>query len=170
MAGALEWWPDDMTVEMTASADNLPELNQASLPVQGMTCGACAVRLEKALNRASGISDAAVNFAMERASVSFDPAETDVTQIADVVSNAGFHVGEETRSFGIGGMTCSACSTRIEKILNRLPGVVDATVNLAMERADVRAVGADVNETLLTTTLENAGFSAHFQADSESAE
>ena len=77
---------------------------------------------------------------------------------------------ETTFTFGVGGMTCSACSTRIEKILNRLPGVVDASVNLAMERADVRAVGQDVDEALLATTLENAGFSAHFRADSEAAE
>ena len=78
--------------------------------------------------------------------------------------------GETTFSFDVGGMTCSACSTRIEKLLNRLPGVTDATVNLAMERADVRGVTGKVDETLLSDTLADAGFSAHFRDDSEEAE
>ncbi|MBT8421612.1 MAG: copper-translocating P-type ATPase [Gammaproteobacteria bacterium] len=78
--------------------------------------------------------------------------------------------GETTYTFDVGGMTCSACSTRIEKLLNRLPGVVDATVNLAMERADVRVTGDAVNEELLSETLANAGFSAHFPDASEDDE
>jgi len=81
------------------------------------------------------------------------------------------NVGNETTfRFDVGGMTCSACSTRIEKLLNRVPGVIDATVNLAMERADVRADASAVDETLLSETLANAGFSAHFPDDSAGAE
>ena len=80
------------------------------------------------------------------------------------------NANETVFTFDVGGMTCSACSTRIEKLLNRLPGVTDATVNLAMERADVRVVGDEVDEALLEETLTNAGFSAHFRDDSEAAE
>jgi len=87
----------------------------------------------------------------------------------DTLTNAPAET-ETVFSFDVGGMTCSACSTRIEKLLNRLPGVRDATVNLAMERADVRAVGGDVNEALLEQTLANAGFSAHFADDSAESE
>ena len=65
---------------------------------------------------------------------------------------------EAVFSFDVGGMTCSACSTRIEKLLNRLPGVVEANVNLAMERAEVRADQGAVTEALLEETLANAGF------------
>ena len=72
--------------------------------------------------------------------------------------------------FDVGGMTCSACSTRIEKMLNRLPGVLDASVNLAMENADVRAIAGEVDEALLAATLEKGGFSAHFPAPDENAE
>ena len=72
-------------------------------------------------------------------------------------------------SFDVGGMTCSACSTRIEKLLNRLPGVTDASVNLALERADVRALEGTVSEELLSDTLAKAGFSAHFAAPDDTA-
>ena len=156
-----------MNVEITAPATELSELSQANLPVQGMTCGACAVRLEKALNRASGINDAAVNFALERASVSFDPEQTDVVRIAEVIGNAGFSVGEETQSFGVGGMTCSACSGRIEKALNRLPGVLDASVNLALERADVRTVAGAVGLEALADAVTKAGYEPHIASATE---
>ena len=60
-------------------------------------------------------------------------------------------------SFGVTGMTCSACSTRIEKALHRIPGVQEASVNLALEKADVR-VESNVNEAQLHTAVIKAGF------------
>ncbi|MAF83127.1 MAG: copper-translocating P-type ATPase [Chromatiales bacterium] len=130
----------------------------ADLPVQGMTCSACAIRLEKALTRATGIVDAGVNFALERADVSFDAGETDIGAIAGVVRNAGFDVPEETFSFGVGGMTCSACSGRVEKALTRLPGVLEANVNIAIERADIRTIAGSVSLDRLTKTVREAGY------------
>jgi Cu+-exporting ATPase len=62
----------------------------ANLPITGMTCGACAARLQKALSRAAGVTSADVNFATERASVHYDAGVTDVPTIADVVGRAGF--------------------------------------------------------------------------------
>ena len=92
------------------------------IPVNGMTCGACATRLQKALTRAPGIHAADVNFATERARVKFDASQTGVDAIAAAVGRAGFEVPEERYSFGVSGMTCSACATRIEKALRRVPG------------------------------------------------
>jgi len=135
-----------------------PTLQTADLPVQGMTCSACATRLEKALMRAVGIADAGVNFALERANVSFDAGETNIGAIAGVVTNAGFEVPEETFSFGVGGMTCSACSGRVEKALNRLPGVLEANVNIALERADIRTIAGAVGIDRLAKTVREAGY------------
>ncbi len=58
--------------------------------VGGMTCSACATRLEKALLRAPGIQSATVNFATEQADILFDPENTDAEKIATAISNAGF--------------------------------------------------------------------------------
>ncbi|RYG59191.1 cation-translocating P-type ATPase, partial [bacterium] len=63
---------------------------QAELPLLGMHCSACAVRIEKALNRAPGVENANVNFATTRATVSFDPAQTDVHQLRATVQKAGY--------------------------------------------------------------------------------
>jgi len=140
---------------------------KTDLAIEGMTCSACATRLEKALTRATGIADAAVNFALERAAVSFDPGQTSVNAIADVVSKAGFGVTEESFSFGVGGMTCSACSGRVEKALRALPGVLHADVNVALERADVRAIGGVVQADALADTVRGAGFEPHIASTAD---
>ncbi|MDP7271017.1 MAG: heavy metal translocating P-type ATPase [Gammaproteobacteria bacterium] len=154
-------------------SDPAKTLQATNLPVQGMTCSACAMRLEKALMRATGIVDAGVNFALERADVSFDADETDIGSIAGVIRKAGFDVPEETFSFGVDGMTCSACSGRVEKALARLSGVLEANVNIAIERADIRTIAGSVSLEQLTKAVREAGYqpqitgTAEFQDDAD---
>ena len=62
----------------------------ADLPLLGMHCAACANRIEKALNRAPGVESCNVNYATERATVAYDPAQTDARQLRDVVKKAGY--------------------------------------------------------------------------------
>jgi len=60
--------------------------------------------------------------------------------------------------FAIGGMTCAACSARLERVLNRQPGM-QANVNLAAERARIRLEGA-ADEAAVIAAVAKAGFSA----------
>ena len=137
------------------------------VPVNGMTCGACATRLQKALTRAPGIHAADVNFATERARVKFDASQTGIDAIAAAVGRAGFEVPEERYSFGVSGMTCSACATRIEKALRRVPGVVVANVNLALERADVTTVSGQVPRKAVVEAVAKAGYQADLKSDAD---
>jgi len=141
-----------------AAIDTTPDSRRIDLPIQGMTCGACAVRLEGALGQVPGIRQATVNFALERADVTFDPAATSAAGVAEAVTRAGFAVPAQAFSFGIGGMTCSACSGRIENALRAVPGVVEANVNLALERADVRATAGVVTVEALAAAVTRAGY------------
>ena len=120
-------------------------LSRATLAVEGMTCAACSGRVEKALNAVPGVTEATVNLATERATVRFDAAETTPLALAEAVQRAGYDVRTEEVSFAVGGMTCAACVGRVEKALTGADGVVEASVNLATERARVRyAAGTDV--------------------------
>ena len=110
-------------------------LKQLELPIEGMTCSACAARIEKNLNKLPGVH-AAVNFASEKARVKFDDATTLPEELVRSIEKAGFHVIPQSVRLQISGMTCATCSGRIEKVLNSLPGVI-ATVNLATEIAHV---------------------------------
>ncbi|SVD31461.1 uncharacterized protein METZ01_LOCUS384315, partial [marine metagenome] len=151
--------------ELTATECDFTD--SIGLPVNGMTCGACATRLQKALARAPGIHSAAVNFATERADVVFDPGTVNAASIADAVVKAGFEVRGEHFSLGVKGMTCSACAYRIEKALMGVSGVIEANVNLVLERADIKTVSGQTDLRDLNEAVEKAGFDAVLDSESD---
>ena len=128
------------------------------LPIEGMTCGACVARLEDALVQAPGVVEANVNLALERASVSFDGSATNASTLAEVVARTGFDVRTERQTFPVEGMTCAACSARVETVLLGEPGVVDADVNLALERATVTTASGCVTPDALASRVDKAGY------------
>ncbi|WP_284641861.1 heavy metal translocating P-type ATPase [Paenibacillus silviterrae] len=149
-----------MEKQLTAEA----EQQQSTLQITGMTCAACANRIEKGLNKVEGISQATVNFALEQASVTFDPARTNLGQVEQKIQALGYGVVRETADFTITGMTCAACATRIEKGLNKLEGV-KATVNLALETAHVEYNPAVVSVSDMIARVEKIGYKAALKQD-----
>ncbi len=140
------------------TAPSSPTTRCLELSIAGMTCAACATRLEKTLNRLDGVK-AEVNLAAERARVEYDPARTGPADILAQVEKTGFTVPVQTLDLQIGGMTCAACSARIERVLNALPGV-EARVNLATERARVRYTPGLVDAETLIAAVARAGYGA----------
>ncbi|MEI7613810.1 MAG: heavy metal translocating P-type ATPase [Betaproteobacteria bacterium] len=137
------------------------------LPLSGMTCAACASRVEKVLNRLPGVV-ASVNFASEHAHVELFSDETEPRQLVSAIEKAGFSVPQQTLDLGLGGMTCAACATRIEKVLNRLTGV-EAVVNLASEHARVRYQPGVADSAQVLAAIARAGFTG-WVADDRSRE
>jgi Cu+-exporting ATPase len=149
-----------------------------------MTCASCVNRVEKAIGKVPGVERAAVNLATERATVSYDPRETTVADIAAAVERAGYGVAElpaepaiapaPSNSNGassgealpgsaeavlpIEGMTCASCVRRVEKGLEKVPGVTAANVNLATERATVAYDPTVADFATLRTAVERAGY------------
>ena len=144
---------------------NMNSIASLRAPITGMTCSACATRIQKALSKVAGINNAAVNFATESADIDFDPSSIDSTGIAAAITRTGYSVSESAFSFDVGGMTCSACAQRIEKSLLKLPGVLEANVNVALERADVKTVAGQVDASDLEAAVVRAGYTTHFAAD-----
>jgi len=128
------------------------------LPISGMTCASCSTRLENNLNRLPGV-EAQVNLATEQAQVSFDPEQTDAQAILMQVNKTGFSVPPRTLNLNIAGMTCASCSSRLERVLNTLPGV-EAQINLATEKARVRYQPGLIDEDGLIAAVARAGFTA----------
>ncbi|GHO94673.1 copper-translocating P-type ATPase [Reticulibacter mediterranei] len=112
-----------------------------------MSCASCAMRIEKGLKKVPGVADAQVNFATEQATVTYDPAQATPEQLINKVEAVGYKalplsipeqkLAEATAAFAIEGMTCASCAMRVEKGLKKVPGVLNAQVNLATERATV---------------------------------
>ncbi|URN92605.1 MAG: heavy metal translocating P-type ATPase [Candidatus Pristimantibacillus lignocellulolyticus] len=133
---------------------------QTSLQLTGMTCAACANRIEKGLNKLEGVSEANVNFALERASVSFDPAITSIAKMEESIHKLGYGVSKEEVELELVGMTCAACALKIEKTLNKLPGISHATVNFAIESAHVEYNPLEISVTDMQKRVEKLGYKA----------
>ena len=127
-----------------------------TVPIEGMTCASCATRLEKVLCQLPGVTTATVNLATESATVD---GAAGLASVSDAVVRAGFRVPAETITLAVGGMTCASCSTRLEKVLARAPGVLNARVNLATEQATLEIVRGTSLASLVAVVAQ-AGFDA----------
>lgn len=139
-------------------------MNKQSLKISGMTCASCASRIEKVVSKQSGVTSAVVNLATERLTVEFDDNKETMSKIVQAVDKAGYKVVEQTKNetvtIPIGGMTCAACSNRIEKVLNKKDGVLNATVNLATEKATVEYDPSVLRLSGIKETIEKTGYKA----------
>ncbi len=149
---------------MEPNASNTP-LCSSTLKIIGMTCAACAARIEKGLGKLPGVTKVVVNFAAETASVIYDPTQTSLKDFAAKVTDLGYQVAPDKVEFKITGMSCAACSARIEKALNALPGVFSATVNLATERATVEFSGNELSFQHIQAKVKKLGYEAHDPAN-----
>lgn len=114
----------------------MAEKKKTTLGITGMTCAACANRIEKNLNKINDV-DATVNVTTEKATVAYNPESTTIDDLTHSIEKTGYGVLTEKAELDVIGMTCAACSNRIEKVLNRDAGVEHANVNLTTENATI---------------------------------
>jgi len=131
---------------------------EKTLQINGMTCAACANRIEKGLTKIEGVERANVNFALERSTVVFDPAKTNFNEFKERVEKLGYSVVQEKATFDISGMTCAACATKIEKRISKMDGVANANVNFALERISVEYDGKQVETADMITAVKKMGY------------
>lgn len=130
------------------------------LKIKGMTCASCANGIEKSLNSMDGVKKANVNLAIERATVEYDESLVSLEAIVQRVKDMGYDVIFDRIELDVYGMTCASCANRIEKVLNRTPGVSKATVNLALERATIEYNSLDLEVADLIKQVEKTGYNA----------
>ncbi|NLY53782.1 MAG: copper-translocating P-type ATPase [Firmicutes bacterium] len=141
----------------------MSQTQKLSLNVRGMTCAACSSRVEKSLRALDGVVEANVNLATEKATIVYDANEISPAAILQKVADIGYEADLSDLAkveFRVGGMTCAACSARVERVLQRAPGVQQASVNLAAERATVHYDPATTNVADLQEVIAKAGYSA----------
>lgn len=149
-----------------------------TLPVTGMTCASCVRRVEKALTRVPGVREASVNLATEQARVTYDPAVATTNDLQTAVEKAGYGVrqlpteprpapaaavtapqsGVSEMTLPVAGMTCASCVRRVEKVLVKVPGVQEASVNLATERARIVFDPTVTGPEQFAAAVERAGY------------
>ncbi len=149
----------------------MSELKQLTVPVIGMTCANCVAAVERNAKKVDGISEASANFASEKLTFSYDPAVLSthdvIEDVVQRVDRAGYEVPTAVADLPILGMTCTNCSNTIQRRLNKVDGVLEASVNFASERATVTYVPGVVTQGDLVAAVRKAGFDVVEASDEE---
>jgi len=141
--------PDDARTKDTAYA----------IPVDGMSCASCVAHVEKALALVPGVASASVNLATEQARVVLsDPAA--LAKLGPAIEAAGYSVRNASAEFAVSGMTCASCVAHVEAAAKRVPGVLEATVNLATERAHIVYRDGIADPAAIVRAIADAGYDA----------
>lgn len=141
-------------------------IQKESLKISGMSCAACAARIEKGIAKLEGVNSANVNFAMEKATVEFDNNLLNTQRFEEVIEKLGYGIIKEKAreenkvELQISGMSCAACSAKIEKKLNKLNGVRLAVVNLTTEKATIAYNSSEIKVSEMVKVIETLGYGA----------
>ncbi|MFC5603694.1 heavy metal translocating P-type ATPase [Sporosarcina koreensis] len=138
---------------------------EKNLKIEGMTCAACANRIEKGLSKIEGVEKANVNFALESSTIFFDPDVTNVDEFTSRIEKLGFHVIQDKATFDVTGMTCAACATKIERRINKMDGVSNATVNFALETLNVDYDSSQTTVDEMKATVKKMGYELLSKSD-----
>lgn len=141
---------------------------KSTIKIGGMSCAACSARVEKKLNSLPGVTQAQVNLLSNKASILYDPEIIKQAELEEAVRQTGYEVLAEEEgkylnvSLAIEGMSCAACSARIDKKLNSTPGVVNASVNLLTNQAAVEYDPQVISVREIEKVVDNLGYQAHW--------
>jgi Cu+-exporting ATPase len=132
---------------------------QIIMPILGMTCANCVATVERSAKKVAGVSQAVVNFGSEKLTVTYDPAQAQPQSVIKRVEKAGYHVPIASMELAITGMTCANCVNTVERALNKkVPGVVEASVNFATEKATVKYIPGAVSRADMVAAIERTGY------------
>ncbi|WP_105110433.1 heavy metal translocating P-type ATPase [Streptococcus suis] len=137
-------------------------MQKESISVSGMTCASCAMTVEKAVGKLTGVEEASVNLATEKLSVSFDENVLSLSDIGHAVEKAGYGLVRNliTETYAIEGMTCASCAMTVEKALGKLAGMEEVAVNLATEKATMTYDKDRLDAAAILSAVEQAGYKA----------
>ncbi|RMG67974.1 MAG: heavy metal translocating P-type ATPase [Calditrichaeota bacterium] len=161
--------PVEISPALSPDAAINGQADELILPVKGMTCAACVAHVTRALQQVPGVAQAQVNLATEQARVKLESPAVPLVQLREAVEEAGYEIPVETTTLAIEGMTCASCVRHVERALKTLPGVLDATVNLATEQAKVSYIPGTVTAQDFKRAVEEAGYSLRESESSELA-
>ena len=131
---------------------------QVKLPITGMSCASCVAKIEKGLSQMKGVADAKVNFATEKAAVTFDPDQVQVSDVIRTVKDLGYGARVERVTVPVRGMSCASGVEKVLKALSSVPGVTRADVNFATEKATVEYVPGEVTVKDMAQAVKAVGY------------
>lgn len=136
----------------------MSETKQLTLPITGMYCANCVTTIERNLKKVNGVQTAVVNLSSERALVQFDPSAAGLGDMIARIEHAGYGVAVGEADLVIKRLADDADSHRLEKVLQKIEGVLDAQVNIATEHARIKYVPTVVSQVEIRRIVSRSGF------------
>ncbi|MGG7214062.1 heavy metal translocating P-type ATPase [Clostridium nigeriense] len=135
-------------------------MKDEKLKITGMTCSACANRVERVVGKLEGVSNANVNFANEILSVKYDNDKVNSSEIEKAIEKAGYGVQKNLKSYSlkVEGMTCSACANRVERVTKKADGVINSSVNFATEKLNITFDEDKININKIKEVVQKSGY------------
>src|SRR5262249_3921594 len=133
---------------------------EVTLPVGGMTCASCVRRVEKALLKLPGVTEARVNLATEQATVDFDASVCTTDEMSQAVEKIGYFVRRDRVDLHVEGLSAASSASRLARTLEDVAGVSRAAVNLASETATIEFLSSQASVSDLIAAVAAAGFEA----------
>lgn len=138
-------------------------MKKVNIDVEGMTCAACSSRIQKVLDKKEGVESSNVNLLSNKAVIEYDEEKISKDELIKSIEKTGFEVPIVTKKVLIQGMTCAACSSRLDKVLNKIEGVESANVNLSTNLATITFKSGAVEDKEILDTIKKAGFSGEIE-------
>ncbi len=128
------------------------------LPIKGISCASCVAKIEKGLSQLSGVADARVNFATQRAAITFDPSQVRTSDFVQTIQDLGYEARSEKVTLPVQGMSCASCVEKVQTALRNVAGVIRADVNFATEKATVEYISGQATIRDLSKAVEAVGY------------
>jgi len=137
-------------------------MTKETYAISGMTCASCSRAVERAVGKLPGVAEAVVNLATEKLSVTYDEAISGKDAIIASVDKAGYganpFVDSKTVTIPVSGMACASCVRAIERGVSKMEGVIDASVNLASEKAQFTYAPDKVRFSQIKQKIRDLGY------------
>ncbi len=135
-----------------------------TIPIQGMNCASCVARVEKSLLTVECVVETSVNLAQETAMLTLEDT-AHLSPVVTALSESGYPARIQTAILDVQSMSCASCVGRIEKVLLSVPGVVNASVNLATETANIEFIESVIAANAVAKELTQAGYASSVQSE-----
>jgi Cu+-exporting ATPase len=136
----------------------------AVMPVTGLSCSNCALKIETNLRKLKGVTEVSVDFAGEKMNVVFDPAIINESGIIDSVNKLGYGIATGNLELPVTGMQDNTDALTLEKVLERQDGILTCKVNYTSGHILIRYIPGMISVAEIAAIIKNAGFGI-IQAD-----
>ena len=153
------------------------KVKKEKFDVSGMTCSSCSTHIDKAISALPGVKSVNVNLLGNSMTVEYDESKLNINSIIEAVAKSGFTatLDDDTyvsaplkvkkEKFDVSGMTCSSCSTHIDKAISALPGVKSVNVNLLGNSMTVEYDESKLNTNSIIGAVAKSGYTATLDDD-----